>query len=462
MKNLKRRLEVFSFYDHTGIEGHLENMASKGWMLSGINKLTWNYERIDPKKIHFAVTYYPKASEFDPEPLEGQRIYWDYSERTGWKHICTSAQMQIFYSEDDNPVPIETDPAIEVDMIHKAAKRTYLKSYYLLLVISVLQVALFVSGLLGDPVGLLSSSTQLATGLLWGLMLILCTVEVAGYHRWHRNAVRAAERGEFLETQGHGLLQKLVLIAAVAGLLYIVINLISVGNKVQVTLYLLLLASSIGIVVIVVNVKELLKKKKASRNVNFTITLMVDILLAVVMTAGFSYGIFRSVSVGAIDNVFNTEGLLHQVEPPLIIEDLQNVSFDSYVKANRQNESIFLGQRSLNQWPKVENGQHVQVPEMQYTVTVVKIPAVYNLCKNSILKKHVDKKRDDGTVFIDHYERIDAASWLAEDAYQLHWSESILYKYFLCYEDRLIEIEFDWELTEEQMRIVAEKLAYAG
>lgn len=48
--------------------------------------------------------------------------------------------------------------------------------------------------------------------------------------------------------------------------------------------------------------------------------------------------------------------------------------------------------------------------------------------------------------------------WLAEEAYQLHWSEGILYKYLLCYEDRLIEIEFDWEPTEEQMKIVSEKL----
>ena len=30
MKELKRRLETFSFYDHTGIEKHLEDMAEKG------------------------------------------------------------------------------------------------------------------------------------------------------------------------------------------------------------------------------------------------------------------------------------------------------------------------------------------------------------------------------------------------------------------------------------------------
>lgn len=65
-------------------------------------------------------------------------------------------------------------------------------------------------------------------------------------------------------------------------------------------------------------------------------------------------------------------------------------------------------------------------------------------------------------IFVDHYEEIDAAPWLAEEAYQLHWSEGILNKYLLCYEDRIVEIDFDWEPTETQMRIVAEKLVFVN
>lgn len=172
MKELKRRLETFSFYDHTGIEKHLEDMAEKGWLLSKTNRFFWVYRRIEPKKLHFAVTYYPKASEFDPEPLEGQMIYRDYSERSGWNFVCQSAQMQIFYNEEDEPTPMETDPVVEVQTIHKAAKKNFLPSYFILLALSVLQATLFVSELLGDPIGLLSSTTQLSTGFCWALLLL--------------------------------------------------------------------------------------------------------------------------------------------------------------------------------------------------------------------------------------------------------------------------------------------------
>lgn len=78
------------------------------------------------------------------------------------------------------------------------------------------------------------------------------------------------------------------------------------------------------------------------------------------------------------------------------------------------------------------------------------------------MNKRSDTVVEEGIIFVDHYEEIDAAPWLAEEAYQLHWSEGILNKYLLCYEDRIVEIDFDWEPTETQMRIVAEKLVFVN
>ena len=63
---MKRRIEPYSFYDHTGIAAHLEDMAARGWMLKSVGAFTWNYEKCEPVKAHFAVTYYPRLSEFDP------------------------------------------------------------------------------------------------------------------------------------------------------------------------------------------------------------------------------------------------------------------------------------------------------------------------------------------------------------------------------------------------------------
>ena len=41
-----------------------------------------------------------------------------FFDHTGWQLACTSAQLQIFYNERENPIPIETDPELELQAIH--------------------------------------------------------------------------------------------------------------------------------------------------------------------------------------------------------------------------------------------------------------------------------------------------------------------------------------------------------
>ena len=50
--------------------------------------------------------------------------------------------MQIFYNMSENPVPIETDPVIELENIHLSAKKNYLPAYFLLLGLALFQIVL--------------------------------------------------------------------------------------------------------------------------------------------------------------------------------------------------------------------------------------------------------------------------------------------------------------------------------
>ena len=53
MKEYKRELPLFSFYDVTGMARHLERMAEKGWMLERISGWCWRYRRMEAKKAAF-------------------------------------------------------------------------------------------------------------------------------------------------------------------------------------------------------------------------------------------------------------------------------------------------------------------------------------------------------------------------------------------------------------------------
>lgn len=57
------------------------------------------------------------------------------------------------------------------------------------------------------------------------------------------------------------------------------------------------------------------------------------------------------------------------------------------------------------------------------------------------------------------YIEQDAAPWMANEVYRIYseegWWENL---YLLCYDDKIVEIRFDWEPTVEEMFIVNQKL----
>ena len=102
------------------------------------------------------------ASAFDPEPTEGELEFRDFCARTGWQLACSSAQMQVFYNEGPDPLPIETDPALELETIHRAAKRSYLPAYFVLLLMDLLFCASLLFVLTSDPIGTLAAQQMVS------------------------------------------------------------------------------------------------------------------------------------------------------------------------------------------------------------------------------------------------------------------------------------------------------------
>ena len=464
MRNTKRRLETFSFFDHTGIARHLTKMAEKGWLIEKMSNFGWVYRRIEPKKLTFSVCFYPKASEFDPEPTPEQKEFHDFCEYAGWTLAATSAQMQVFYSERENPIPIETDPMLEVRTIHAAAKRSYLPSWFVLLLMSLLGGASFVSTLLGDFIGLLASAIRLFSGVGWFLLFIVCAVEVCGYLSWHKKAVKAAERGEFLETRSHPRLQMTIFAIVMLGFAYYLVTTILLSTPLMRAVALLMVAYTTVLILVVNGTKEQLKRWKAPRGVNRTVTLLVDFILAFALTGAITYGVLRASRSGFFDRgqeTYEYNGATFTVyhdELPLTVEDLLDVHYDGYIKEHRSEESLLLGQFVVRQHPRFDAEHYKEMPHLEYTITEVRLPFLYEFCKNSLLNERKDEIENGQVVFADHYEPVDPAPWQANEAYQLYWSSGYLDKYLLCYESRIIELSLFGEPTPEQMAIVADKL----
>lgn len=470
MKETKRRLETFSFYDRTGLEEHLARMAAEGWLLDKIGQFLWHYRRIEPKKLTFSVTYFPKASAFDPGPSEEQETFYDFCRHTGWVLAASSAQLQVFYNEGPDPVPIETDPALEVESIHRTMKRGFLPSQLMLLAVAVLDVGLLVWRLIDDPIGLLASPASVLTALCWVLVFVLTGVELGGYFWWHRKAVKAAEQGEFLDSRSHRKLQIGVLVLLGLGVVYYMLSVALSGSRMMMAVAVLMFCVYMpGLFLLVRGVMGWLKRKKVSAKVNRVVTIVSGLVAAYLFVGGITFGVLFGSTHGWFaeqdEETYEYHGntfTAAQDQLPLTVEDLLDVDYEGYSREHRGSESIFLAQYQGYQRPRFDAERYKEMPRLEYTVTVVKAPFLYGLCWEHLLLDRAERwNRDMPESDWYFYEPTDPAPWGAQEAYR--WTSREYgprNTFLLCWPDRFVEIEFDyeWEVTPAQMAMVGEKL----
>ena len=463
MKTTKRRFEFFTFYDHTGIARHLERMAQKGWLLQGIHGNLWSYRAISPAKLAFTVTYYPDASAFDPEPSEGELCFRDFCAHTGWQLAASAAQLQVFYNDRPDPIPIETDPDLEIETIRRYAGKTVLLPYSLLLFIGLVSTFFLISRLLGDPIGLLASSTNLFIGYAWCLELLLCVTELGGYFRWRHRAKKAAARGEFLDTKGHSLLQRIILIAALAGFALWLLSVLLTETVFMKASVLVTFGSIALLAPLLWGILRLLKRWKVSKDFSRIIYIMATLVLAYCMV-GVIFWIADSGYLPEQETYTyqGSELALYLDELPLTVEDLQPISADAsddYIRRRSASQSPLLARFGMEQRPRLDASEE-DLPRLDYTITLVKVPALYGLCRSQLLK-YWNETENIGVPegWRTFYEPRDAAPWGALEAYQVVAEDTgPMERYLLCYAGRFVEIWFDWTPTAEQMAKVGQLL----
>ena len=431
MRETKRQMSLYSFYDHTGIEKHLARMAERGWLLCGIGQLFWHYRRIEPRRITFSVCYFPKATIYDPYPSERQEEFYDLCAHAGWTLAGSSGQMQVFYHQGENPTPIDTDPALEVEAIHQSAKKTVLPANFLLLGVAVLNLGLFLWRFWDNPVLTLASGGTLLALVAYTLILVNCTVELCAYFRWRRRARRAAERGEFLPTRSNVWLQRLLLAILLPAGAWCLAGMFQDGLGGLAAVSML---GVIGIIAAVLGVRKLLKGAGVSAKANLRGTLAACVVLSILFAAAIPWLVVRGL---------NSRPNPRAEELPLSVTDLVEMDPDHYSRWQFRISSPLLALLQVSDYPRIYGEK---THSLRYDVAVVKVPALYGLCRDHYLGGD------------SRYTPVDPAPWGAQEAYRYVLNGQTLEHYVLCYPHRVVEITLDWTPTAEQMAVVGEKL----
>lgn len=459
----KHIFPAFSFYDRTGIQKYLEKKARQGWLLEKTEGFTWRFRAIEPRRLHFAVTYFPKASAFDPEPSEQQRMFQEFCAHSGWQLAAASAQMQIFYNEAEDPVPIETDPLIELENIHKTAKKSYLPIYFMLLPLGLIQWLPLGMQWQYDPISVLASGISMFNVLCSIVLLLLCGTELIGYFTWYRRAKKAAlEDGSFVATKGRRAFQIVLAIIMLACLVGLLFTLADPRMSVMMVLILLMIAavSAVGI-----GAMKLMKRKKFSAAMNSFVTFALIIVLSIAIGGIGTMKIMAHMMANWPEETEvktyewnGTIRTLHQDDIPLKIQDMQEADPEIYsYQWFEQHESLLLGKFEAHQMPRYDM---LDQPELSYTIVDVKADFLYDFSLEAMLDTGDEPNSYDevGNAYFEEYCQADAAPWGAQAAYELYYGTDFHNEYVLCFENRIVHMEPDWEMTPEQKAIVGQTL----
>lgn len=458
MKSKKRRAEQFLFYDSAGLERHLKEMAAKGWRLSKITRLFWEYRRAEPRAMTYTVTYFSEASDFNPYPTENQRTFYEYCEKAGWQLVTQWAQMQIFCTAEENPTPIETDESVKLNAIHKAMKKNFLPSSILLAILFLFQIFMQLHTIADDPVNLLSNGWALFTAVVSSIGFGYMIINLTGYAAWYFSSRKAVQMGGTCTERGgwYRTVSTIMLVIIFA------ITVLFLSSQRLGWLGLLGLINITVLIVLVIVIKNALKRVEASRKVNLAVTIVACVILSSLLTGVMVRVVIIGMDAGWFGNrpvetytttIANTTFTrdIYNDPMPLTLEDLQEVDYDHYSYRWTVNESFLLA---------LYTGRQDALPgighELSYSIVLVKWPALFELCLEDYLNMfnyaHVPELNNR------QFRLTNDPAWQADRVYQLFRQDEAEDQYILCWGNRIVHIDFDAPPTTEQISVATKKL----
>ena len=188
-----------SMYDQQGIEKKLADMTRKGWLIEEMqNAFFWNYRRIEPKELHFAAVYSAMTFDVDAASAAAQKEKDELCARDGWIPAASwggDGFLRVYYNEQPDPVPIETDPVVQTESIYTAMKKRW--PYFLGTILYALYC--IITDMKSVITGYLGSNALLYCHLaFWIIWCCFMVYQLWADNRWYQKALIAARQGVFL------------------------------------------------------------------------------------------------------------------------------------------------------------------------------------------------------------------------------------------------------------------------
>lgn len=465
MKETKRRIEHFSFYDHTRVKAHLERLSEEGWVVKQVGSLFWRYRRVEPKKRAVSITYLPSGSDLNPRLSDEEEDFKSICERVGWRLACNWMQMQIFYHEDPEAQPVETDPELFVDTVHRSMRKNFLPSYIILAILMLVYVGMGIRDFYADPISLLSDNSGLAIKASLIVLEFHLLFELLLYALWHRKAKRVAvEEERFLPVPKWYRANQYLLLTALLFDAYFFVEafLDTRMRQIALPIFIVMILSQF----IPRMLQKVLKKRGWSPTKNRVVT---GLLAGGIVFVGLTFStirIFTNIDRTPPDaravETYEFKGETYSRyddELPLTVEDLTGrQKSDDYSKKRVDSQSIFVKSIAVSQSRRMDRiGSGL--PRLEYEIHEISSDFLYDHCRKALLAPQNMLPSLFPVSLFYQYQPIDPTLWQADEAYMAYRDGEPRYEYLIFWDDRIVTLNFDrTQLTPDQIATVVEKL----
>ncbi|MDO4546138.1 MAG: DUF2812 domain-containing protein [Bacillota bacterium] len=221
-KKLKRKLYFWTPYQLGAFEEYLEEMAQSGWMFVKQKGVFLYFEPCRPKKVHFYIDVFNEAFMSDVRPVLNAEEYIEFCEESGWTFLQINRKIMFFYSEEENPVPIQTDQEIKLEQIFRYAKTRSIFPFCVFLFLAIVYIAesMILGGGLADF--LVVTATYELVLLCMGI-LVFFGLDLFWFFRFYRKNKILVQAGKQIEFDSRKTVEKRGAIIAVGIAIYLLV-----------------------------------------------------------------------------------------------------------------------------------------------------------------------------------------------------------------------------------------------
>lgn len=447
MKTTKK-LSLTFFHNYEDFEKRLERYAKEGLILNKIGGSLITLEKAQPKDLKYTVTYFKEGDYFNSQLSDNQLTYLDYAKESGWDFVCSHAQLHIFSSTLENPVPFETDEQEKLDNIHECMNKRFIKPYIILSCLLILRLALRIYELTLNPIKFFEDSFTIAALIYSAVLILFLLYMILSYLNWHRKSQKSIDLGEGIVKQRSKITK------AIEYSFYFIFAVVFFSSSFimlqdsNLKIVAIIIAYLVGIFALFKLLVHIQKRLNVPAKINKIITITIHLIVSIICFSGIMYMGFQYGS-----NIFETissENFVTKYDFPLTCEQLyQGENDDNYSFELDVTNTIFLKEEEYTQEILDEFSVYGEVNQLSYTIYTSWFDGVEDYVFNNMIDEYTSY------AFLDFYEELDNELFGTQQAYIFKFNangDSSIY--ILAYEDMVVYLNCDVELDENDSKVV--------